>query len=75
MSVEHIFIIILNFAVSGHSQNKGCHAVEAILALEKSMLIYNENIHALENQLLGNTTDGVFTTANIPSQLNEARRQ
>lgn len=48
--------------------------VEAVLALEKSLLDYNERIHTLETQLLGNSLHS-FANVDIPVQLDEARAQ
>ena len=59
----------------GQSRNQALHAVNSILALEKSLALLNENIRSLELQLMGNSfvlsTDGT----DVPQQLEDSRVQ
>jgi hypothetical protein len=59
----------------GQSRNQALHAINSILALEKSLTLLSENIRSLELQLMGNSilhsTDGT----DVPQQLEDSRAQ
>jgi hypothetical protein len=64
-----------NFASDGFIGqlcDQASHAINNILALEKSLTLLNENIHSLESQLMRNAfTDG----SNVLQQLESSRAQ
>ncbi|KAL6305514.1 hypothetical protein BKA93DRAFT_816902 [Sparassis latifolia] len=55
-----------------HSRNKGKHAVEAILALQKARDLYKETLHELEIKLLADS-DVPFSIDKLNLQIAEAR--
>ena len=57
----------------GQSPNKGWHIVEAILALEKTLAIHDDDICNLEARLLTVGLHDNFVQQDIPAQLNNLR--
>jgi hypothetical protein len=58
--------------ILGQSRDQAFHAINNILALEKSLTLLNENIRSLESQLMRNASvDG----SNVPQQLESSRLQ
>ena len=55
----------------GQSPNKGRHTVEAVLALEKTLAIHNNDIRNLEAHLLTVGLHDNFVQQDIPAQLND----
>lgn len=62
-------------ALLGRAQNKGRRVIEAILALEKTLTVHDENIRILESRLLTQSLHEAFSTLDIPAQLDDLRAQ
>lgn len=68
-------LFILTY-VSGRSQNKGKQAIEAILALQKTVEEYNKEVADLEQKLMTLDFDmRVETAADISARLQGARKK
>jgi hypothetical protein len=59
----------------GQSRNQALHAINNILALEKSPALLNEKIHSLELQLMGNAIFDSADGTDVPQQLEDSRAQ
>lgn len=55
----------------GQSQNKVYHVIKAVLALEKTLEVHDENIWTLESCLLSTSLHNTYMTLDAPTQLND----
>ena len=65
--------ITLTRRILGQSRNQALHAINGILALEKSLALLNEKIRSLELRLIGNAIHDPADGADIPQQLEDSR--
>jgi hypothetical protein len=59
----------------GQSRNQASHAIDSILALEKSLASLNENIRSLELQLMGNAIADSTDFSDVLQELEGSRTQ
>ena len=59
----------------GQSRNQALHAIDSILALEKSLMLLNEKIRSLKLQLMGNAVFDPTDGTNVLQQLDDSHAQ